>query len=109
MSLAKSELIAIGEELDIPSPHATASLPGIEIFVDLKDFIDLEAEKKRLEKEESRIEGLIAGKEKKLSNANFVDRAPAEVVQKEKETLAQLKEQKKTIEKSLEEVKQQLA
>ena len=57
--------------------------------------------KARLEKELGRIVGLIASKEKKLSNANFVDRAPAEVVQKERETLVQLSEQKKTIEASI--------
>ena len=101
-SIAKSELIGIGMDCAIPSPNATASLPGIEIYVDLKDFIDLDAEKARLEKELGRITGLIASKEKKLSNANFVDRAPAEVVQKERETLAQLCEQKKTIKSSIE-------
>lgn len=100
-SIAKSELTEIGMDCAIPSPNATASLPGIEIYVDLKDFIDLDAEKARLEKELGRITGLIASKEKKLSNANFVDRAPAEVVQKERETLAQLGEQKKTIEASI--------
>ena len=45
--------------------------------------------------------GHIAGKEKKLANANFVDRAPAEVVEKERESLGQLREQLEAVEKSL--------
>ena len=37
--------------------------------------------------------GLIAGKEKKLANESFVSRAPAEVVNRERESLEQLREQ----------------
>lgn len=105
-SLSKSELLAIGEEIEIPSPNATVSLPDIEIYVDLKDFIDVEAELKRLDKEVDRTSGLIASKEKKLSNANFVDRAPAEVVQQERDSLEQLKEQLATLLEAADKLKQ---
>ena len=100
-SMAKSNLIDIGERVEIPSSHATASLPEIEIYVDLHGFIDLDAEKQRLEKELTRIDGLISSKEKKLANANFVERAPQEVVQKERETLVQLNNQKQTLQQSI--------
>ncbi|MEC9092636.1 MAG: valine--tRNA ligase, partial [Planctomycetota bacterium] len=92
-SLAKSELVSIGDGVEPPSPHATASLPGIEIYVDLKNFIDLDAELAKQIKEKAKKESLIASKEKKLANANFVDRAPAEVVQQERQSLQQVKEQ----------------
>jgi len=51
-------------------------------------FIDKEAEISRLNKEIEKLKkeaGRISGK---LSNANFVDKAPAAVVDKEKEKLA---------------------
>ena len=38
------------------------------------------------------LAGLIEGKRKKLENANFVARAPADVVAKEREQLAEMEE-----------------
>jgi len=49
------------------------------------DVVDLAAEKQRLEKELKKVEGEIGRLEQKLANENFVARAPAEVVAKERE------------------------
>ncbi len=50
----------------------------------VSDFIDLDAEKARLAKEQAKAEKEIATIDKKLSNKNFVERAPAEVVEEQK-------------------------
>ena len=50
---------------------------------------------------------MIAGKEKKLANANFVDRAPAEVVQRERDSLAELREQLNSVEATLDNLRTQ--
>jgi valyl-tRNA synthetase len=52
-------------------------------------LIDKEAELKRLDKEIDKLRGDIARVEGKLANPNFVDKAPAAVVQKERERLAE--------------------
>lgn len=67
---------------------------GVELFVPLEGVIDIDRERARLREEIAKLEGLHAGTSKKLENAAFVARAPAEVVQKERDRLAQLEEQR---------------
>ena len=66
--------------------------------------VDPAAEKARLEKETARLEGDIGRARAKLTNASFVDRAPAKVVEQERarlaefeSTLAKLREQLKKL------------
>jgi len=73
--------------------HAVLS-SGVEVFVPLEGVIDLDRERERLREEIAKLEGMHAGTTKKLDNAAFVARAPAEVVQKERDRLAQLEEQR---------------
>jgi valyl-tRNA synthetase len=67
---------------------------GVELFVPLEGVIDIERERTRLREEIAKLEGLHAGTSKKLDNAAFVSRAPADVVQKERDRLSQLEEQR---------------
>lgn len=100
-SMACATLTAIGADVTAPKPSATVAQNDFEIYVDLTGLIDEEAEVKRLEKESARLFGLIAGKEKKLSNEKFVSNAPAEIVERERESLALLKEQLATVTQAL--------
>ena len=76
-----------------PALSSDVTLPGIEVYVDLAGVIDVEAEAARKRDDLVRLETLVAAKEKKLANANFVGRAPAEVVQKERDSLKDLQDQ----------------
>jgi valyl-tRNA synthetase len=83
--------------------HAVLS-GGTELFVPLEGVIDLDRERSRLRGEIERLQGLSAGASKKLDNENFVSRAPDEVVQKERDKLAQYDEQASKLQEKLAEL-----
>jgi len=60
---------------------------GNQIYISFEGLIDKAVEVDRLSKEIDRITNLIGSTRARLSNSSFVDRAPAEVVAKEKEKL----------------------
>ena len=64
---------------------ASAVVQGAELYVPLEGLIDLDKERERLKKEITRLENLLRQVTKKLENANFVSRAPAQVVEKERQ------------------------
>ncbi|MGB1841393.1 MAG: valine--tRNA ligase, partial [Longimicrobiales bacterium] len=66
---------------------------GAELFVPLEGVIDVERERDRMEKEIARLEGVLAGVEKRLANEQFVANAPEEVVNTARENAAQLQDQ----------------
>jgi len=80
---------------------ASFALQDVEGFVPLEGIIDLDAEVLRQEKEADRLRGFIQGHEKKLSNESFVGRAPAEVVDNVRSTLAGLQQQLSSVEETL--------
>ncbi|MDA0745304.1 MAG: valine--tRNA ligase [bacterium] len=97
--LARVADLQIGSDLARPAASASAVLSEMELYVPLKGVIDLEVEKKRLNKEMSGLEKALAGLKKKLENKGFLDNAPADVVENERRrqteygnTLARLKE-----------------
>ncbi|RCK44882.1 valyl-tRNA synthetase [Thalassospira profundimaris] len=67
---------------------------GVPVFVSVADFIDVAAEKSRLEKEIDKIGKYIKAQEGKLANERFVSRAPEEIVAAEK---AKLEEARNTL------------
>ena len=78
------ENITVGDNLEKPHASASAVFKNSEIYVPLEGIIDLDVERKRMDKELKRLEGLLTGLDKKLSNEKFISNAPAEVVEKEK-------------------------
>ena len=74
---------------DAPGDVATALAGGMTILVPLDNLIDKNAELARVTKELERLEGEISRAQAKLANASFVERAPAAVVEKERDRLAE--------------------
>lgn len=87
IKLAKLESIRCLDD-DEEGPMSATQLAGaMEVLVPMAGLIDKEAELVRLRKEIEKLEKDIKRISGKLNNANFVDKAPAEVVEKEREKL----------------------
>ena len=91
-------LARIGRVEAAPAPDGTAGASavmrdGTELFMPLAGLIDIERERERLTRETGRLEGRMRGMRAKLANENFVTRAPAEVVEREREKLTTCKVQ----------------
>jgi valyl-tRNA synthetase len=94
----QSKLHLVGELPESESPVAVVGPHRLLLQVQ----VDPAAEAARIKKEMARIEGEMGGFRAKLGNPSFVERAPAKVVQQERERLADR-------ETTLEKLKQQLA
>ena len=86
-------------------PLCTTQLVGtLEVMVPMADFIDKTAESSRLSKEIEKIDSMIKGLTAKLANSHFIQRAPADVVEKEKSKLHKAQAAIKQLKKQIEEI-----
>ncbi len=93
LRLGKVSDLAFGEATERVGGHAVLS-DGTPVFVPLGGAIDVSRECGRLGAEVDRLDRLVESQEKKLANRQFVSRAPAEVVEREREKLASWREQR---------------
>ncbi len=81
---------------------ATAVLQnGTELFVPLEGLVDLERERERLAKEIDRLDGQLRGSDAKLTNESFTSRAPADVVEKERQRAETMRQQRDKLREKL--------
>jgi valyl-tRNA synthetase len=103
--MARAIATAWGPDANAPAVAASRTISGqqgpIEIHVDVSRFIDVGAERKRLEKDRENIGKQIKSIDGKLSNKGFVDKAPPEVVQQQRDKLAELREQLASVEAAM--------
>jgi valyl-tRNA synthetase len=84
-----------------PKAAATGVIRGAEVYIPLEGIIDLTQERDRLQKEIAKISKDIEVFSKKLSNKNFVDKAPKEVVEKDTTKLEDFRAKREKLEQSL--------
>ena len=84
-ALGKLSEIVLLDEGETGPLSVTKLVEGAELLIPMAGLINKEDELVRLAKEIERIDGEIARIDDKLSNASFVEKAPATVVAKEKE------------------------
>jgi len=71
------------------------------IYIPLGELVDFEAERARLNKEKEAIMKKLELTERKLSNEGFLAKAPANVVESEKEKAVEMKSQIALIDEQL--------
>ena len=87
--LAGAQSAAVNTAYEAPKGTPTALTPLGELFLPLEGLVDVDAERTRITKELEKMSKEIAKSQAKLSNASFVDRAPAAVVEQERARLAE--------------------
>jgi len=92
-TLAKVGALTVAPDLNPPKAAASAVVQGHELFVPLAGAVDFAGEVARLDKELGKVRTLMAGVDKKLANPGFTEKAPADVVQKERDKRAAYAEQ----------------
>ena len=83
--LATVEKIEFTNSEQKPPASGIAVIGKTELFVPLKGLIDLDKEREKLRREASRLRDIVAGIDKKMENENFLSRAPAEIVERERQ------------------------
>ncbi len=75
---------------EAPAKAAAVTAGGITVFLPLAGMVDLEAERKRLEKELANVDKQLKRIDGMLSNPGFTGKAPPEVVQREQDRKREL-------------------
>ncbi|MBT8493710.1 MAG: valine--tRNA ligase [Deltaproteobacteria bacterium] len=86
----------------VPQSAKTVVGSDVSIVIPLAGLVDIDAEKQRLAKEIGKTDKEISFIGKKLGNKKFVDRAPAEVVEKERARLVEEEARKARLSEALE-------
>jgi valyl-tRNA synthetase len=106
-TLASGGRLECGPQTAKPRQAATHVTPEFEVYVSLAGLIDAAAEKARLEKQKAEKLKHLQAAQAKLGNASFVERAPADVVQQQRDLVADLQAQIQAIEANLKELSQE--
>ncbi len=91
VKLASASKVTVGDDFNIDGAVNIVTADA-RVFIPMNELVDLEAEKKRLEKELSDAEKNLASLEGRLNNQAFVSKAPAAVVEADRARAATLKE-----------------
>ncbi|WP_196591129.1 valine--tRNA ligase [Pectinatus frisingensis] len=101
-TLAAAEPVTIWRNsADKPGNAMTAVVDGVEIYLPMAGLIDVQKETARLNKEIEHLNKEIERLSKKLSNRGFLAKAPAEIVEKEREKQKGYTEKKNAVEERL--------
>jgi valyl-tRNA synthetase len=100
-TLARVSELRIGVNETKPRTSATAVIKGAQIYVPLEGVLDLTQERDRLQKEIAKISKDIEVFSRKLSNRDFVDKAPKAVGEKDTAKLEEFRVKREKLEQSL--------
>ena len=96
--LSKCIIEEMGTEISKPEHVAMGRVPGVDVYLLVEGLVDVEKELERLTRKLLNVEQEIQKVRSKVENQDFVERAPQDVVEKEKERLRMLLEEKVRLE-----------
>ena len=100
-----SEAVIQKDKAGIPENAVSVVTEGAELYLPVDELVDKEKELERLTKEKEKLEGEIKRVEGKLSNKGFTDKAPAKVVEEERQKGEKYKEMLEKVLKSIDALK----
>lgn len=103
--MARATATAWGPDAAPPQVAASVQIRGargpVDVHLDVSRFIDVDAERARLAKELDARRNFAKSIAAKLDNESFVSRAPADVVQQQRDKLAEVRGQIESLEAAL--------
>ena len=90
-NLARLGSLEVTDKLKRSKASSVAVFGDCEICVPLEGLVDIEAEKKKMMSKAGELEKYVRSIESKLGNKNFAERAPKDIIDKEKEKLSEVK------------------
>jgi valyl-tRNA synthetase len=106
-ALARLERVQVARSAAVEKPRFAASTVAheVQVYVHLRDVLDLDSESRRILKELSKVEKELVGTRQKLLNEDFLRKAPQAVIEKEKEKAERLKDKLEKLRVHLERIK----
>ncbi|HOG23297.1 MAG TPA: valine--tRNA ligase [Candidatus Omnitrophota bacterium] len=89
--LARLDSLELVDKFEKTGAMVANTFADFDVFISVEGLLDLEMEKKRIQKKMAEAETWLASIQKKLANPNFAEKAPADVLEKEKEKLENAK------------------
>jgi len=102
--LASASEVQVAEQFDGMDDAVSIITESARIYIPMDELVDFQAELKRLEKEKASVQKELDMVNGKLGNENFVSKAPAAVVEKQRQAKAQLEEKMALIEESMQKI-----
>lgn len=99
-----SEIQVKNNKEEIPQNAMSVLANGVELYMPFEELVDIVEEKERLQKEKERLQSEIQRATKMLSNPGFVNKAPAEKIQEEKDKKAKYEDMLVSVESRLLEI-----
>jgi valyl-tRNA synthetase len=103
--LARAHDIMIGKDIQKPRMSATTVSEGMEIYIPMEEILNIDSERSRLKKDLEKVEKEMALLSKKLTNEDFLSKAPKEVVNKDRTNYNTLAEKAGRLKEGIEKLK----
>ncbi len=101
-NMAKIDHLTCSPDITKPDHSATVVVENVEMYIPLEGVIDLDEERARLKKQVSKIKGYLKSNNAKLNNHDFIENAPSEVVERERQKKRDNQEKLRKIKRNLE-------